>query len=72
MKTWPQVGAKVKYKGIHAFWFNDIINNARENLEIDKIYTIRTIKVLSSWCSITLEETDNIVYSLNFFDYEQN
>jgi hypothetical protein len=70
MKKWPQVGAKIKYNGIGTFWFNDIVNNARENLEVGKIYTIRTIKVLSSWCSITLEETGNIVYSLNFFDYE--
>jgi len=70
MKKWPQIGAKIKYKGIHTFWFNDIIENARQNLEIDKSYTIRTINVFSSWCSITLEETGNIVYSLNFFDYE--
>jgi len=70
MKKWPQIGDKVTYKGIRAFWFNDIIENARQNLEIDKSYTIRTINVLSSWCSITLEETGNIVYSLNFFNYE--
>jgi hypothetical protein len=70
MKKWPQIGDKVTYKGIHAFWFNDIIENARQNLEVDKSYTIRTINALSSWCSITLEETGNIVYSLNFFNYE--
>lgn len=70
MKKWPQIGAKVKYKGIHAFWFNDIITNARENLEIDKEYTIKTITPFSSWCSVTLKETGDIAYSLNFFNYE--
>lgn len=70
MKHWPKIGDKVTYKGINTFWFTDIISNARENLEIGKEYTIKTISPFSSWCSVTLKETGDIAYSLNFFNYE--
>lgn len=70
MKKWPQIGDEVTYKGTHLFWFVNIIHNAEKNLEIGKKYTIKTINILSSWCSITLVETNDLVYSLSFFDYE--
>lgn len=66
----PAPGTKLKYKGAqNAFWFTDIIKNAKDNLVKGKKYTLKTIDVASSWCSITLEETGDIHYSLSFFTY---
>jgi hypothetical protein len=67
--SFPTPGTKLKYKGTHIFWFTDIIKNAEDNLVKGKEYTLKTIDVASSWCSITLEETGDIHYSLSFFSY---
>ena len=69
MKDFPDPGTKLKYKGIHIFWFTDIIANAEKNLVVGKEYTLKSIDVASSWCSITLEETGDIHYALSFFSY---
>jgi hypothetical protein len=71
MKIWPKVGDKVKYKGGGFTWFKDIAENAEKHLKLGEEYTLARITVNSSWCSVTLEETGNIVYSLSFFDYEE-
>ena len=67
--SFPVPGDKLKYKGTHTFWFVDIIKNAEDNLVRGKEYTLKSIDVASSWCSITLEETGDIHYSLSFFTY---
>lgn len=66
---WPVSGDKLIYKGTHVFWFLDIIKNAEDNLVVGKEYTLKTIDVASSWCSITLKETGDLHYSLSFFNY---
>ena len=71
MKIWPKVGDKVKYKGGGFTWFKDIAENAEKHLKLGEEYTLARITINASWCSVTLEETGNIVYSLSFFDYEE-
>jgi hypothetical protein len=70
MKIWPKVGDKVKYKGVSATWFKDLIENAENLLKLDEEYTLSRITVNSSWCSVLLEETGNALFSLSFFEYE--
>jgi hypothetical protein len=65
----PIPGDKLTYKGVHTFWFTNIIKNAENNLVRGKEYTLKKIDVASSWCCIKLEETGDIEYSLSFFTY---
>ena len=63
------MGDKLVYKGFQDhFWYTDIIDNARLNLEVGREYTLSSISIHSSWCSITLKETGDIEYSLSFFE----
>jgi len=58
----PVAGDKLKYKGVqNAFWFTDIIQNAKNNLVKGKTYTLKTIEIFSSWCCITNKRYDLIV-----------
>jgi hypothetical protein len=68
----PSPGTKLRYKGVHMFWFTDIIKNAKDNLTVGKEYTLKTIRIWSSWCNITLEETGDLEYSLSFFTYDRS
>lgn len=62
------IGTKIKYVGAQEyFWYADIIQNAKDNLKVGNVYTIKIIDLYSSWCSITLEETGDKEYSLSFF-----
>jgi len=65
---WPRPGDKVIFKGTHMFWFTNIIENGKK-LEIGKEYTLGDIAPASSWCSVTLEETGDLQYSLDFFKW---
>ena len=65
----PVPGDKLKYKGTNVFWFVDIIKNAEDSMVTGKEYTLKTIKIFSSWCCVTLEETEDKEYSLSFFTY---
>jgi hypothetical protein len=71
MKIWPKIGDKVTYKGVTAMWFKDIAENAKNHLKEGEEYTLTSVTVNSSWCSVRLKETGDIVYSLSFFEYEQ-
>lgn len=71
MKIWPKIGDKVKYKKASFTWFKEIAQNAENHLKAGEEYTLASVRPNASWCSITLEETGNIVYSLSFFEYEQ-
>ena len=71
MKIWPKVGDKVKYKGVSPTWFKELAENAENLLNLEQEYTLAKITVNSSWCSVLLEETGNVLFSLSFFEYEQ-
>lgn len=66
MNDFPIPGAKLRFRGSHVFWFNDIVANA-DKLIKGQTYTLKTIRIYSSWCNITLEETGEFEYSLSFF-----
>ena len=63
-----KAGDKVIFKGAGYFWFADMVNNANKCLEIDKVYTVSSKQIFSSWVMITLKETENSEYSLSWFE----
>lgn len=69
MKIWPKIGDKVRYIGVKPIWFKEIAENAKNNLEIGKEYTLAKITPLSSWCSVLLEEQGDKLFALSFFEY---
>lgn len=72
LTQWPKVGSKVKFKGTPAvFWFQNIIKDANDLLELGKEYTISKLRLNSSWCSVVLEEFPDHKFSLSFFEYEK-
>jgi hypothetical protein len=71
MKIWPKVGDKVKYKGKPFSWFKELVENAENHLKVGEEYTLARVTVNSSWCSVTLEEMGDLVFSLSFFEYEE-
>ena len=72
MKQWPKTGSKAKYRGASKwFFFNNILKDANELLEIDKEYTITKIELASSWCAVILNEFPDKKFSLSWFDYEK-
>jgi len=70
MNKWPNIGSKITYRGTHMFWFQNIIKDANELLEVGKTYTISKIELASSWCGVILEEFPTKKFALSFFDYE--
>lgn len=52
-------------------FFKDRIENAKK-LEEGKTYTVKEISVASSSTGVTLEETDELVYELCWFDLKEN
>ena len=72
MKQWPKLGTKVTYKGTTKwFFFQNILKDANDLLEIGKEYTITKIELASSWCAVILEEFPDKKFSLSWFDYER-
>jgi hypothetical protein len=69
MKEWPKAGSKVTFKGVHLFWFVNIIKDADELLEVGKEYTVSKIELASSWCAVILEEFPDKKFALSFFNY---
>jgi hypothetical protein len=68
-KQWPKIGSKITFRGVHMFWFTNIVKDANELLEIGKEYTISKVKLASSWCGVELEEFPNHKFALSFFNY---
>jgi len=64
----PKSGAKLRYRGVHPFWFTDIIQNAERELRIGTVYTLNKREVASSWVAITLQETGDTQFALSFFE----
>ena len=72
MKQWPKVGTKATFKGTTEwFFFQNILKDANELLEIGKVYTITGIELASSWCGVQLEEFPDKRFSLSWFIYEK-
>jgi hypothetical protein len=72
VKSFPNIGSKITYKGTpQYFWFRNIIEDANNLLEIGKEYTISKTRLNSSWVSVVLEEFPNHKFSLSFFDYTE-
>ncbi len=65
---WPRPGAKLRYKGTHPFHATNLIANAERELRLGDIYTLKMIRLGSSTCIITLEESGDAEYELAFFD----
>lgn len=61
-------GDKLRYKGTGPFWFNDMVQNAKNFLTKGKTYTLGSKKIFSSWVLITLRETGEVEYALHWFD----
>lgn len=73
MKQWPKLGTKVTFKGTTKwFFFNNILKDANELLEVGKVYTITGIELASSWCGVQLEEFPDKKFSLSWFDYDKD
>ena len=53
------------------FFFQNILKDANELLEVGKVYTITGIELASSWCGVQLEEFPDKKFSLSWFDYEE-
>jgi len=64
----PKPGAKLRYKGTNSFPPTDVIANAERELTIGQTYTLKAIRLASSWARITLEETGDHEFALGFFD----
>jgi hypothetical protein len=63
--TW-RPGDKIQFKGVGPFWFNNMVENGKK-LQKFEVYTIKTVKIASSWTGITLEETGDLEYSAGWF-----
>jgi hypothetical protein len=64
----PKPGARLRFRGVQPFWFVDVVANAERELRIGDVYTVKTIRVYSSWAEITLEETDEVQYNHIWFE----
>lgn len=72
MKQWPKNGSKAIFRGTSKwFFFNNILKDANDLLEIDKEYTITKIELASSWCAVILDEFPDKQFSLSWFNYEK-
>ena len=69
-KLWPAIGDKITYKGVHKFWFLNIIEDAETLLEVGKQYTAKELKLASSWCGVVVEEFPEKTFALSFFEFD--
>lgn len=70
---WPHIGDKVKferYLGMFYPYYTNVIQFAKDNLEIGKTYTVRNCEVYSSWCAVWLEEIEgDHLFHLSMFEW---
>jgi hypothetical protein len=72
MKQWPKAGSKATFKGTAKwFFFQNILKDANDLLEIGKEYTITKIELASSWCAVILQEFPDKKFALNWFSYDK-
>jgi hypothetical protein len=73
MKQWPKAGSKATFKGTTEwFFFQNILKDANDLLEIDKEYIITKIELASSWCAVILDEFPDKKFSLSWFTYDKD
>jgi hypothetical protein len=73
MKQWPKAGSKATFNGTAKwFFFQNILKDANELLEIGKEYAITKIELASSWCAVILEEFPEKKFSLSWFTYDKD
>ncbi len=73
MKQWPKRGSKATFRGTSKwFFFNNILKDANDLLEIGKEYTITKIELASSWCAVILDEFPDKKFSLAWFTYDKD
>ncbi len=68
LEKFPKSGARLRYRGDPRDWFTNIVANAERELRVGEIYTLKSLELGRSWCTVTLEETGETEYSLSFFD----
>ena len=69
MTQQPEIGSKIKFKGVGVFfWFKDIKEDAYNLLKIDEEYTVAMLETNSSWTSVTLKEFPGKKFSLSWFE----
>jgi hypothetical protein len=72
MKDWPKAGSKATFRGTTEwFFFQNILKDANDLLEIGKEYTIAKIELASSWCGVFLDEFPDKKFSLAWFTYNK-
>ena len=57
--SFPQVGEKLKFKGVPSVYypmFTNIGKFAKENLVVGQEYEVSKVEVYSSWCAVWLKE----------------
>lgn len=67
-RGFPRPGSKLRFKGTNSYHSTDIIANAQRELKEGDVYTLKMIRLASSWACITLEEKGNTEFALAFFD----
>ena len=66
-----RAGDKVRFMGVRMFWYKDILDNGME-LKLYDIFTVKSVKIASSWTAITLEETGDLEYNDEWFRPYEN
>jgi len=70
---WPHIGDKAKFKGGDGMFYPhyvNVIQFAKDKLEVGKIYTVRNCEVYSSWCAVWLEEIEgDHFFHLSMFEW---
>lgn len=63
---YPKIGDKVKFVKVKPFWFIDMIENAK-NLIVGREYTIKSVKINSSWICVKFKETGELEFNYSWF-----
>ena len=70
---WPHIGDKVKFKGADGMFYphyTNIIQFAKDNLNVGETYIVRNCKVYSSWCAVWLKEFEgDHFFHLSMFEW---
>jgi len=70
----PQVGEKLKFKGVPSMYypmFTNIGAFAKDNLKKGQEYEVSKVEVYSSWCAVWLKEFGENYFHATFFEREK-
>lgn len=65
--SFPKIGCRLRFDGERMHWFQNWMENAKNNLTVGQVYTMIDIQVNSSSTSVRLEETGDLKYELSWF-----